>query len=118
MALLGSISLLLLFFSNAIILILIALVLFGISFISLQSILVMTAQNTIPKQRGTAMSLASFNMFVGGAVATLVNGFLVETNISVIFLIAAGLFVLISFIAPIAINRNSAQVLTNPQTAA
>ena len=28
----------------------------------------------IPAMRGTAMSLASFNMFVGGAVGTMVNG--------------------------------------------
>jgi predicted MFS family arabinose efflux permease len=47
--------------------------LFGLSFVSLQSTLIMTVQGTLPAMRGTAMSLASLNMFVGGAVGTLVN---------------------------------------------
>jgi predicted MFS family arabinose efflux permease len=116
MALLGSISLLLLFLFNLIVIILIALILFGVSFISLQSILVMNAQNTIPQQRGTAMSLASFNMFVGGAIATIVNGFFVEANINMIFIIAAVLFLLISVVAPFIINQGSKEVLVDAKS--
>ena len=47
---------------------------FGAAFISLQSTLISTAQEKLPKMRGTAMSLASFNMFVGGAIGTTLNG--------------------------------------------
>ena len=47
---------------------------FGIAFIFMQSTLISTAQEKLPKMRGTAMSLASFNMFVGGAIGTNING--------------------------------------------
>lgn len=63
---------------------------FGIAFIFMQSTLVMTAQETMPKLRGTAMSLASFNMFVGGAIGTSVNGKIINVaNIGTVFLVAA-----------------------------
>jgi len=52
---------------------------FGVAFIFLQSTLISTAQEKLPKMRGTAMSLASFNMFVGGAVGTSVNGMIMRT---------------------------------------
>ncbi len=47
---------------------------FGIAFIFLQSTLIAMAQEKLPEMRGTAMSLASFNMFGGGAVGTSMNG--------------------------------------------
>ncbi|NPV50453.1 MAG: MFS transporter [Candidatus Methanofastidiosum sp.] len=47
---------------------------FGFSFIILQSTIIQTAQQLMPNQRGTVMSLASFNMFIGGGVGTFVNG--------------------------------------------
>jgi len=47
---------------------------FGIAFIFLQSTLISTAQEMLPKMRGTAMSLTSFGMFVGGAAGTGFNG--------------------------------------------
>ncbi|MDN5351960.1 MAG: hypothetical protein PWQ12_879 [Clostridiales bacterium] len=52
---------------------------FGVAFIFLQSTLVASAQEHLPTMRGTAMSLASFNMFVGGAVGTSINGRIMET---------------------------------------
>lgn len=51
---------------------------FGIAFISLQSTLVSTAQEKLPKMRGTAMSLVSFDIFVGGAVGTSLNGMVIK----------------------------------------
>ncbi|HNR43768.1 MAG TPA: MFS transporter [Methanofastidiosum sp.] len=47
---------------------------FGFAFILLQSTIIQTAQQLMPKQRGTVMSLASFNMFIGGGIGTFVNG--------------------------------------------
>ncbi len=63
---------------------------FGLAFVFLQSTLIMSAQNKLPAFRGTAMSLASFNMFVGGAIGTLVNGRIVAAlDVPVIYSVAA-----------------------------
>jgi predicted MFS family arabinose efflux permease len=70
----GSLSLFILSISENIWFLGIALFGFGAAFISLQSTLISTAQEKLPKMRGTAMSLASFNMFVGGAIGTTLNG--------------------------------------------
>ncbi|WP_343338462.1 hypothetical protein [Terrisporobacter petrolearius] len=41
----------------------------------------------LPKFRGTAMSMASFMMFVGGAIGTNLNGMILEKGtIGIIFL--------------------------------
>jgi predicted MFS family arabinose efflux permease len=70
----GFISLWLLSHTGQTVLLALGLLGFGFAFIFLQSTLVATAQEKLPKMRGTAMSLASFNMFVGGAVGTNING--------------------------------------------
>ncbi len=51
---------------------------FGMAFIFMQSTLVATAQEKLHMSRGTAMSLASFNMFVGGASGTVFNGYIMS----------------------------------------
>jgi MFS family permease len=69
---------------------------FGIAFIFLQSTLISTTQEKLPKMRGTEMSLASLNMFVGGVIGTSVNGLIMKNygtakifqNTSYIILIA------------------------------
>ena len=67
-----------------------ALFAFGLAFVFLQSTLVMAAQNRLPALRGTAMSLASFHMFIGGAAGTLVNGRIISLGeVHVIYYIAA-----------------------------
>lgn len=108
MALIGTLSLIVMSQFNQIAVIIIALMFFGLAFISLQSILVMNAQNAIPKERGTAMSLASFNMFLGGGLATLVNGNFIALNPQIIFIIAASLLVIISILGPVVINYKGA----------
>lgn len=71
---------------------------FGVSFIFLQSTLVAVAQETLPKARGTAMSMASFNMFVGGAVGTSLNAKIIGSfGISYIYLLAAVLILAVGF---------------------
>lgn len=70
--------------------------LFGLAFIFFQSALVATAQGMLPRMKGTAMSMASFNMFVGGAVGTSLNAKLISSyGISRIYLIAAILFLIV-----------------------
>lgn len=77
-----------------------ALFLFGLAFIFLQSSLVSTAQAKLPQMRGAAMSLASFNMFVGGAVGTIVNGkIMAQIGLSPIFLYASFIMLIVSIIA-------------------
>jgi predicted MFS family arabinose efflux permease len=104
---LGGVSLLLIpTITNAIIIAFLLFV-FGFSFISLQSYLVMNAQNTLPNFRGTAMSLASFNMFVGGGIATIVNGKLIElSSFTTIFVIAGVLLGVIGIVATFALNTS------------
>jgi predicted MFS family arabinose efflux permease len=74
----GGLSLYILSFSTSVWTLGIALFGFGIAFIFLQSTLIATAQEKLPHMRGTAMSLVSFNIFVGGAVGTSFNGKLID----------------------------------------
>lgn len=79
---------------------------FGLAFIFLQSTLIATAQEKLPKMRGTAMSLASFNMFVGGAVGTSINGKIYDTiGVTRIFLISAIVILIVGIMASIFIAR-------------
>ncbi len=79
---------------------------FGVAFIFLQSTLVATAQAKLPAMRGTAMSLASFNMFVGGAVGTAVNGKIMAAfGISSIFFNASFVILIAGLIASVFIAR-------------
>ena len=103
--LIGLVSLLILANSNNIILLAIGLFGFGLAFINLQSTLINTAQAMLPKSSGTAMSLASFNMFVGGAIGTSVNGTLVNNgHINNIFTHAAFIILIVGIMAAIFIN--------------
>ena len=79
---------------------------FGVAFIFLQSTLVATAQAKLPKMRGTAMSLASFNMFVGGAIGTAINGRIMATSgINSIFFYASFIIFVVGLIAAVFIAR-------------
>ncbi|MBK5244196.1 MAG: MFS transporter [Eubacteriaceae bacterium] len=79
---------------------------FGIAFIFLQSTLISAAQEKLPKMRGTAMSLASFNMFVGGAVGTSINAMIVQNyGVSTIFYNAAYVIFIVSMLAAVFIAR-------------
>ncbi|MDA3812533.1 MAG: MFS transporter [Spirochaetaceae bacterium] len=80
--------------------------LFGVAFIFLQSTLISTAQAKLPKMRGTAMSLASFNMFVGGAIGTALNGYIMEAgNINQIFYNSAFILLAVGLVAAFFIGR-------------
>lgn len=99
-AVLGCISLSSLPLLRSPILISVALFGFGFAFISIHSTLVTTAQNLMPSMRGTVMSLVSFNLFVGGAVGTYVNGLIMDhLGIHVVFYCAACLMLLVLLIS-------------------
>ncbi|MEF8835691.1 MAG: MFS transporter [Candidatus Thermoplasmatota archaeon] len=70
---LGLISLLTVSYWLGIYFVLLALFGFGLSFVILQVTIITTAQQYLPEKRGTVMSLASFNMFIGGAVGIFIN---------------------------------------------
>ena len=98
----GFASLLLLSHTNVTPLIMIALFGFGIAFIFLQSTLIATAQEMLPTMRGTAMSLASFNMFVGGAIGTNLNGKIMNMfGTSQIFFNASFIILVVGIVASI-----------------
>ncbi|HOP11059.1 MAG TPA: MFS transporter [Oscillospiraceae bacterium] len=79
---------------------------FGISFIFFQSTLVSAAQEILPKMRGTAMSVASFNMFVGGAVGTSVNAKIISSyGIDKIYLIASVLMLIVGIATSFFLKR-------------
>lgn len=78
---------------------------FGFSFVILQSTLVVSAQGFLPSMRGTAMSLVSFGMFVGGGVGTQVNGAILSFGgMAAIYIMAAALM-LVASISLSAIRR-------------
>jgi MFS family permease len=54
----------------------------------------------MPKMRGTVMSLVSFNLFVGGAAGTFVNGWILDFfGMQWVFFCAACLMLLILLIS-------------------
>jgi len=102
---LGGISLILLSLTKSAALIACALFGFGVSFVFLQSTLVTTAQEKMPKLRGTAMSLASFNMFVGGGIGTFINGKVLNTfGIEKIYLLASVILFFVGILANLSIR--------------
>lgn len=101
----GSLSLFALSETENIWLIGIALFGFGAAFISLQSTLISTAQEKLPKMRGTAMSLASFNMFVGGAIGTTLNGTVMKNyGVSQIFFNTAFILLAVGILATLFVS--------------
>lgn len=96
--------------SNQVFLLALGLFFFGVSFIFLQSTLVATAQEMLPKAKGTAMSMASFNMFVGGAVGTAVNAKIITAyGVSHIYLIAAILLLGVGFATSFFLRKRAFQ---------
>ncbi|MFZ5449975.1 MAG: MFS transporter [Thermodesulfobacteriota bacterium] len=86
---------------------------FGFGFIMIQPTLIATAQQLLPKRRGTAMSLASFNMFVGGGIGTWLNGHLLNNwGFQPVFLGAAGLIILAGIIASRLLDRISPAIVS------
>jgi predicted MFS family arabinose efflux permease len=110
---LGSISLFIIAFMKNPIYIGIGLFGFGLAFVFLQSTLVTKAQEAMPKLRGTAMLLASFNMFVGGGIGTFINGRILNAfSIGPIFTVAGVVMLLVGFIATNAVSKEQEQVLS------
>lgn len=109
---LGSISLFIIAFMKNPVLIGIGLFGFGLAFVFLQSTLVTKAQESMPKLRGTAMSLASFNMFVGGGIGTFINGRILNAySVIPIFAVAGVVMLLVGFIATNAVLKKQKEMI-------
>lgn len=78
-ALIGVISLLLIAFFPNIYVLTIALLGYGLTFTLIQPMLIALAQSSHPKNRGTVMSLASFNMCLGAGLGSLLYGYLIKS---------------------------------------
>jgi len=103
---LGSLSLVTLALSGSVLLLSIGFLGFGIAFIFLQPTLIATAQEMLPKMKGTAMSMASFNMFVGGAIGTSLNGVLIEkVGLPPVFLYASIVILAAGIIATVFVSK-------------
>ena len=88
----------------------ISLIGFGFSDIFIQTTLIETAQQLMPKQKGTVMSLAAFNMFIGGGVGTFINGRALNTfGFSPIFFSAAIIVFFIGSVSTILVNEIALQ---------
>jgi len=83
---------------------------YGVSFIFMQSTIIATAQEKLPHMKGTAMSLAAFNMFLGAGVGTSVNA-LIMTNYgtSRVFFIAAYLVLTVGSLAGFFVSEFEAE---------
>ncbi|MGM5469724.1 MFS transporter [Flavobacteriaceae bacterium LMO-SS05] len=100
----GFTALSILAFSSNIIILGIGLFGLGITFIFFQSTLLATVQEELSGMKGTVMSLASFNLFLGAALGTQINGQLLENyNSYIIYSSAALLVMVVSIIAAVAI---------------
>jgi len=79
---------------------------FGLAFVLIHPVLVNTAQQLTPRQKGTVMSLVSFNMFVGGGIGTLLGGFILDHwEFVPLFAIAALLMLIAGIIGTTVLNR-------------
>lgn len=102
---LGSVSIFSLSLLNSIPFLILAISGYGITFICIHSIFVATAQTTIPKLRGTIMSLVSFSVFVGSGFGTILYKQVMDSvGITSIFRIAAVVFLVIGISGFIILN--------------
>ena len=88
----GFISLNIMALSSNIFIIGIGLFGFGLAYMLIHSTLVATAQEKLPKMKGTVMSLVSLNLFLGAAVGTQVTGYFMEIYST------SAIFSLVSFV--------------------
>jgi len=108
MGILGGVSWMTMWFWYSPVLIAISLTGFGFAFILLQSTVIETAQQLMPQQRGTVMSFASFNMFIGGGIGIFVNGWLLsEFGFCPIFILASIIILLVGFVITLFLNKIS-----------
>lgn len=77
----------------------IALLGFGMTFTLIQPFLIAKAQMSHPKNRGTVMSLASFNMSLGAGIGALIYGIIINNfNFNIIYYTGAALLLLVGLI--------------------
>jgi len=90
---------------------------FGFGTIMIQPTLVATAQQLMPKRRGTVMSLASFAMFTGGGLGAYLNGKLLSVwGFEPVFVIA-GVLILVAGTSAAALLRPACSTpLRSPAT--
>jgi len=108
---LGSLSIFSLSILNSIPFLILAISGYGITFICIHSIFVATAQDTIPKLRGTIMSLVSFSVFVGSGFGTVLYKQLMDSvGIASIFRIAAVIFLVVGFLGYVILNASQYKI--------
>lgn len=109
----GAAALLALALSKNILVLGVGLFFFGVAFIFFQSTLVATVQSILPRTKGTAMSMASLNIFVGGAVGTSINASVISSlGISKIYLISAVLLFTVGILTTVFLSERKKATVT------
>ena len=97
---LGLVSLIGLALAPSAVLLGIALFGYGMTFILFQSTLVAFAQECLPAMRGTAMSLASLHMVLGGSIGTMVNRVIMGAwGIEIIYIVCGAVILLVGILS-------------------
>ncbi|WP_354680777.1 MFS transporter [Mariniflexile fucanivorans] len=100
----GFTALSLLAYSSNIIILGIGLFGLGMTFIFFQSTILAAVQEELAEMKGTVMSLASFNLFLGAALGTQINGQLIEKySASIIYSSASLIVMVVAIVAAIVI---------------
>lgn len=79
---------------------------FGAGFILFQPVFIAKIQDQIPHMKGPIMSMASFSLFVGGAIGTTLNGFMIsEWGIAITLYFSASIIFVTGFLASLVMYR-------------
>jgi len=108
--LLGGVCWISMFFWHNPFLMAVSLIGFGFADIFIQTTLIETAQQLMSKRKGDVMSLAAFNMFIGGGIGTFINGRILKTfSFGPIFFSSAIIIFFIGSVSTMLINRLTKQ---------
>lgn len=103
---LGTTSLVLIGFSGQIVFMALGLALFGAAYITLQITIVSTGQHILSHRKGTAMSVMAFNMFLGAAVGTQINGIIIDkSQMSSVFITGSILLILVGLVGQLLVTK-------------
>jgi len=87
---------------------------FGAGFILFQPVFIAKIQEQIPHMRGSIMSTASFGLFVGGAIGTTVNGFIISYwDMQTMLYSAAAIIFITGLIAAVVMSKLDTQKINN-----
>lgn len=92
--------------TSSVLLLVLGLFILGIAFVFIQSTIISTLQAMLPTMKGTVMSIASFNLFVGAAVGTSINAKILKvSSMNRVYVTAALLLFIIGVLSSVYLNH-------------